>query len=129
VQPRLSIPELVAGISQARVFFFPSEYEGFGLGLAEAMACGCAAVTTPTGFGAELIDGREAMLCDFGDAAAMRGAIARLLDDERLCLSVARGGWERVQTLRWETSVRRLEETYLKWTAARQIPSPAPSAV
>ena len=47
VQPKLPTVELIDRLSRAGVFFFPSEYEGFGLALAEAMACGCAAVTTP----------------------------------------------------------------------------------
>ena len=123
VQPRMRIPELIAGMSRARVFFFPSEYEGFGLGLAEAMACGCAAVTTATGFGADLVNGREALICTFGDVPAMSAAIERLLDDGLLCAEVARSGWERVQVLRWETSVRRLEKTYLDWTANRGTPA------
>jgi glycosyltransferase involved in cell wall biosynthesis len=119
VAPRLPLAELLPLLRRARVFFFPSEYEGFGLGLAEAMACGCAAVTTPTGFGAELADGREALLCGFGAVAAMGAAVARLLDDETLCARVALAGWQRVQMLRWESSVRRLEQTYLRWLGER----------
>ncbi len=115
VQPKLPTPELIDRLSRARVFFFPSEYEGFGLALAEAMACGCAAVTTPTGYGAELRDGEEALLCAFGDAPAMSSAIARLLDDETLRARIAGAGHARVQGLRWESSVRKLENTYLRW--------------
>jgi glycosyltransferase involved in cell wall biosynthesis len=119
VAPRLAMADMTILLQRARVFFFPSEYEGFGLGLAEAMACGCPVVTTPTGFGAELADGREALLCAFGDVAAMGAAVARLLDDETLRAHVALAGWQRVQNLHWETSVRRLEQTYLRWLAAR----------
>ena len=115
VQPRLPNRALIERLSMAKVFFFPSEYEGFGLALAEAMACGCAAVTTPTGFGAELRDGEEAFLCPFGAVPAMITAIGRLLDDEPLRARIAAAGRARVQGLRWERSVRKLENTYLRW--------------
>ncbi len=115
VEPRLPVPEIIERLSRAKVFFLPTEYEGFGLALAEAMACGCAAVTTPTGFGAELRDGDEAVLCPFGAAEAMQAAVGRLLDDEAWRARIAQAGWRRVQGLRWETSVGKLEATYLRW--------------
>lgn len=115
VHQRISNQEIADRLSRARIFFFPSVYEGFGMALAEAMACGCAAVTTPTGFGAELKDGGEAFLCDFEDGQAMEAALARLLQDGDLALQMARQGWKRVQQLRWNISIGKLEQTYRKW--------------
>lgn len=115
VHPRLSNAEIALRLARSRVLFFPSLYEGFGMALAEAMACGCAAVTTPTGFGAELLDGVEALICPFGDAAAMQAGIERLLDDDALRMRIATAGQRRARTLRWETSVAKLEETYQRW--------------
>jgi glycosyltransferase involved in cell wall biosynthesis len=132
LHPRVAVSDMIAALQRAKVFFFPSEYEGFGLGLAEAMSCGCAAVTTPTGFGVELRDGEEALLCPFGDVGAMENAIARLLDDEAFRDGVAEAGWRRAQGLRWETSVRKLEAVYLRWlgetTAGPVSSSRAPSS-
>ena len=67
------------------------------MALAEAMACGCAPVTTRTGFGATLRDGEEALLCDFTDAGAMERAVLALLRDESLRSNIARRAWERVR--------------------------------
>ena len=79
------------------------------------MACGCAAVTTPTGFGAELRDGDEAFVCGFDDVNAMENSILRLLSDDNLRLRIAHKGRERVQSLKWETSARKLEGVYGRW--------------
>lgn len=120
VYPRLSNQAIAQGLAQAKVFFFPSQYEGFGIALAEAMACSCAAVTTPTGFGAELKHGQEVIRCEFNDAAAMTAAIMELLDNEAWRCQIARQGWQRVQSLRWHTSVAKLDTLYRQWVADHQ---------
>jgi glycosyltransferase involved in cell wall biosynthesis len=120
VYPPLSNQEMAEGLARAQVFFFPSQYEGFGIVLSEAMACSCAVVTTPTGFGADLHHRQEALLCDFNDVDAMAQAVLQLLQDEELRLKIARGGWERVRSLNWEANIKKLEATYCQWIEEHQ---------
>lgn len=115
VHSRLTNEQLAEGMARAKVFVFPSQYEGFGMALGEAMACSCAVVTTPTGFGAELRDGIEALVCGFDDVEAMKRSVVRLLSDDELRLGIARRGWERVRALQWESNIKKLESFYLDW--------------
>lgn len=46
---QLSDEELIAAYSGAIALIYPSKYEGFGLPVVEAMACGCPAITCPNG--------------------------------------------------------------------------------
>lgn len=118
VHPRLSNQEIADGLAKAKVFFFPSQYEGFGIALAEAMACSCASVTTPTGFGAELGNEQQAILCDFDDIDAMENAVLRLLGDEEMRRKIAKNGWERVRSLTWDANIYKLSNFYCQWTAS-----------
>jgi glycosyltransferase involved in cell wall biosynthesis len=115
VHGKLSNAEMAAVLRRARVFFFPSLYEGYGMALAEAMACGCAAVTTATGLGADLRQGEEALICPFRDAPALQNAIRQLLRDNALCEKITKQGRERVANLSWERQGRQLAEIYSIW--------------
>jgi len=112
IHPSLTNRELANGLGQAAVFVFPSRYEGYGLALAEAMCRGCAAVTTPTGLGADLVDGREARIVNFDDPAALEGAVLQLLDDPSLRNRVAEAGRRRVERLTWDVAGARLASLY-----------------
>jgi glycosyltransferase involved in cell wall biosynthesis len=122
VHPRLSNREIAEGLSRAKLFFFPSQYEGFGMALAEAMACSCAPVTTRTGFGAELRDGEEAVLCEFDDARIMEQAIIDLLENDERRSRIARNAWQRVQSLSWDGNIKKLESAYHQWVSEHQQP-------
>ncbi len=58
---------------------FPSEFEGFGMPLVEAMECGCPVIATPAACIPEIV-GDAAMLID-GTPEALADAVARLLRD------------------------------------------------
>ena len=118
VHPKLPSSAVAATLLKAKVMFFPSHYEGFGMATSEAMGCSCAAVVTPTGFGADLRDGEDALVRDFDDEAGMVRNILALLSDDALRVKISRAGWERVQQLSWENQGRQLAETYAHWLDA-----------
>ena len=95
----------------------PSIYESFGLTGAEAMACGCALVATRVGFAAGLRHGEEAFLLPDAAPPSLYEALKATIEDADLRQRIARGGYRRVQALRWDAAVARLETAYLAWLA------------
>lgn len=78
---------------------FSSEWEEpFGLAHMEAMACGCALVSTTTGGSKELVrDGDNALAYPAGDAEALAGQLRRLHADEGLRMGLVRRGREWIE--------------------------------
>jgi glycosyltransferase involved in cell wall biosynthesis len=76
-------PELVLLYQAAALFVFPSLYEGFGLPVVEALACGAPAITGRNSSLVELVDQEEALF-DPADPASIRSALARALGDDEL---------------------------------------------
>jgi glycosyltransferase involved in cell wall biosynthesis len=97
--PDAELPGLYAG---AAAFVLPSAYEGFGLPVLEAMACGTPVVCTPAGALAETAGGAARVV----EATELAGAVRDLLadDDERARLRSA--GLERARGFTWEATAR-----------------------
>jgi len=95
----------------SRVFVCSSVKEGFGLCALEAMAGGCALVTTDNGGSSDYaVDGETALVCEPRDVVGMADRIEKLLRDDALCARIAERGYESVQRFDWDDSARRLEE-------------------
>lgn len=81
--------ELVRLYQEASVFALPSDEEGLGIVLLEAMACGVPVVATRCGGPDGMItDGKDGYLVPLDDASTMSSRIAQLLDDAALNLAM-----------------------------------------
>jgi len=66
------------------IALLPSRLEGFGLAIAEGMACGAVPIRTPSGGSEEqIIDGETGFLVPFDDAKALAARIHDLADKDR----------------------------------------------
>ena len=95
----------------AKIFVFPSLYEGFGLPPLEAMAHGTPVVTSNTSSLPE-VAGNAALLVNPENVFEIRRALQRALLDTEVRESMKQRGYEQAQRFSWTTSVSRILEIY-----------------
>lgn len=101
-----------------RVFVQPSLYEGFGFTAVEAMACGCALVSTDNGGSRDYaLAGETALLAAPGDVDGLADGIERLLLDDTLRTQLADAGRKYVQRFDWDRGTEMLEATLERYLA------------
>lgn len=100
---RVTTEELARHYNEARLFVTSSLHEGFGLPLAEAMACETPALGTRIGAYREIAEhGVNAWLVPPGDARALADAIRMLWNDAELRARLGKAGRKRVlETFNW----------------------------
>ena len=108
---RLRDSELAALYRRARALVFPSLAEGFGLPVAEAMACGAPVVTSKSSSLPE-VAGDAAILVDPEDVDAITAAVAGVLEDEGLRRDLRERGYERSRSFSRDALLPRLLEIY-----------------
>ncbi|MEI6828786.1 MAG: glycosyltransferase family 1 protein [Synechococcaceae cyanobacterium ELA445] len=96
--PFAQLPDLYRG---ALAFVYPSLWEGFGLPVLEAMACGTPVLTSP-GSGLQEASGEAALLADPLSLPALTSALARLVGDGGLRARLRAAGLERSAAFSWE---------------------------
>lgn len=103
--------ELVEIYNTSRIFICSSFAEGFALPPAEAMACGCAVVSTDCGGNREYaLANVNALVSDPGDSEALAKNIQLLLADDALRIELAQRGHEMIQRFDWKTSTDKLHD-------------------
>ncbi len=102
---------LVALYNRAALFVFPSLYEGFGLPVLEAMACGTPVVAADATSLPEVV-GDAGLLVDPRDPETLAEALIRLWRDRELAAELRERGLARARAFTWEETARRTVEVY-----------------
>jgi len=103
--------DLSALYSSADVMAFPSLYEGFGLPVLEAMACGVPVLASNVSCLPE-VAGAAALFVDPRDVEAMSAAMLKLLSNVDLRETLRKKGFERVEQFSWQSSAVNLLRVY-----------------
>jgi glycosyltransferase involved in cell wall biosynthesis len=93
--------EILSLYAQADVFVYPSLYEGFGLPVLEAMACGCPVITSNVSSLPEVV-GDAALLVDPYDVEALAQAMLTVLEDDSLKKEMSKKGIAQAQRFSWD---------------------------
>lgn len=94
----LDIPYLLNG---ARLFIFPSLYEGFGLPILEAMACGVPVIASMSGAIPEIAQNACYLINPY-DTGSIYRAIKHVLEDNDLRMEMIYKGLKRVKEFSWD---------------------------
>lgn len=104
---------LIELYQQAALFVFPSRYEGFGLPVLEAMACGCPVISSNASSLPE-VAGDAALLVDPMDVEGMAKKMEQVLSDQTLSDDLRKRGSVRAAEFTWDRTAREMVAVYKK---------------
>ena len=105
--------ELPLWYNAASLFVYPSHFEGFGLPVLEAMACGTPVVASNQSALPEVV-GEAGLLVDPDDVEAMAAAMTCVLTNSRLSQQLAQAGQVRAANFTWPDMASKLLNLYQK---------------
>jgi glycosyltransferase involved in cell wall biosynthesis len=102
IVPDDDLPVLLSG---AKVFVYVSSFEGFGLPVLEAMACGTPTITSNVTSLPE-VAGNAALMVKPGDVEELTQALRQVLNDPLLHRQMSERGLEQARQFTWERAAR-----------------------
>jgi glycosyltransferase involved in cell wall biosynthesis len=107
---------LAALYTSADVLAFPSLYEGFGLPVLEAMACGTPVVSSNSSCMPEVAEG-AALMVDPKDVEQLAASLERAITDQELRANLRAKGLKRASEYTWDRAAQKLLSVYEKVAA------------
>ncbi len=101
----------------AECLVYPSFYEGFGLPVLEAMACGCPVITSNVSSLPE-VAGEAALLIDPYRIETITNALVSLLTNPGLAQTLIQKGFEQARRFTWEAAARKTLDVFEKVKAS-----------
>jgi glycosyltransferase involved in cell wall biosynthesis len=111
---------LVQVYNAADILLFPSLYEGFGMPVLEAMACGTPVITSNVS-SLPGVAGDAAILVEPTDVQAIVEAILRLKSDYTYCKWLINKGFVRAKSFTWEEVAEQVSHVYQKVTSKTSL--------
>ena len=100
-------------MSGATAFLFPSFYEGFGLPILEAMACGCPVITSDVSSMPE-VAGNAGILINPESTLELAEAMNKVVSSETLRREMIEKGFLQAKKFSWDKTAEEVEEVYGK---------------
>lgn len=119
IQKRFDEDELGLFYKNARCFVFPSEYEGFGIPVLEAMACGCPIVLTNNSSFPE-VAGEAGIFYELNNKADLKNKIGWVLTNEDVRLNYSARGLQQVQKFTWKDAANQCYAVYCEAAGNKQ---------
>lgn len=111
---KIPMEALLDAYRRARVLVMPSFFEGFGLPVAEAMACATPVIVSSAGSLPE-VAGEGGLVVEPGDPRALAHAIERIALDDQLASELGQNGLQRIrERFSWETTARETLAVYME---------------
>jgi len=109
--PFLDYTELVLLYNSASLLFFPTLYEGFGLPVLEAMACGIPVISSNNSSISE-VSGDATLLVDPANLKEMAESLEKVLIDTSLRRKMISSGLERAKMFTWKKTAEQTLKIY-----------------
>ncbi|MDZ7699781.1 MAG: glycosyltransferase family 1 protein [Deltaproteobacteria bacterium] len=105
---------LATAYSGALALIFPSSYEGFGLPILEAMACGCPVITARKASLPEVAGEAALYVSDPRDPDELAGVLRRLSENQALTAELEKKGKKRAEAFSWEKTADATFTAFMK---------------